>query len=73
MNGIEWEALEVGRESGRDRSRPDGESEDLGSDCDCGNGKEGIVQEMLGMASVGLGNCLNVRGGRGRNPGCLRF
>lgn len=70
MNGIEREAVEVGRQSGRDHSRPDGESEDLGSD---GNEKEGIIQEMLEMASVGLGNLSNVRGARGRNPGCLRF
>lgn len=35
--------LKAGKELGSDYSRPDGEDEDLGYDCDCGNGKEVIM------------------------------
>lgn len=41
------EVIEAGRELGGDCGRPDGKNEDLGQDCDCGNGKEGIMQEMF--------------------------
>lgn len=31
------------------------------------------ARNVTEMASAGLGNWSDVRGGKGRNPGCLRF
>lgn len=36
-------------------------------------GRRDNARNVTEMASAGLGNWSDVRGGKGRNPGCLRF
>ena len=66
------EMLEVGRELGGDCSIPDVESEGQDRWTVKMKGRDS-ARSVIEMAFAGLNDCLDVRGGRGRNLGCLRF